>query len=148
MSEPHRSLKGFQENKVLLCLDRDLYRAFIKLQADRDLGRSYAGLLPFVTGLYQLGYLSQEVYEFHAERYSEPLQPAKPLSPQDKQKKTELETQDRIFRGMLQQWDIHASNPVWLLKVSQSAEKYREQLSSAKELLTKIAAAKEEMCQP
>ena len=44
---------GFREHGVMLYLDKALYKAFIRLQADKGLGRSYAGLLPFVEGLYR-----------------------------------------------------------------------------------------------
>lgn len=59
---------------VMLYLDRTLYRAFIRLQADYELGRSYAGLLPFVEGLYTLGFLSKDEYVQHRKRYSEKLE--------------------------------------------------------------------------
>lgn len=64
---------SFNEHKVLLCLDRELYMAFIRLQADKGLGRSYAGLIPYIEGLYKMGYLSKECYEAHLEKYSVPL---------------------------------------------------------------------------
>ena len=38
---------SFREHGVMLYLDKTLYKAFIRLQADKGLGRSYAGLLPF-----------------------------------------------------------------------------------------------------
>lgn len=65
--------KGFSEHKVMLCLDKELYRAFIKLQADKELGRSYAGLLPYVEGLFHMGYITQEVRDSHVLKYSQPL---------------------------------------------------------------------------
>lgn len=64
---------GFKEHQVMLCLDKEPYHGFIQIQADRDLGRSYAGLLPFVEGLYHLGYISKEGYDAHFKKYSEPL---------------------------------------------------------------------------
>lgn len=140
---PHdktRSTTGFKEHQVLLCLNKQLYRAFIRLQADKNLGRSYAGMLPYVEGLYRLGYISQEVYELHFRKYSEPLEPMKPLSVEEQQKENELESHDRIFKGMLEQWDAHASDAEWLLRVSRSAEKYRDCLDSARKLLVKIDA--------
>jgi hypothetical protein len=65
--------RDFQEHKIMLFLSKELYLAFIKLQSDRGLGRSYAALTPFVEGLYSLGYISKEVYEVHKQRYSAPL---------------------------------------------------------------------------
>jgi hypothetical protein len=54
-------------------LSNELYLGFVKLQADKGLGRSYAALLPFVEGLYHMGYITQDVYQAHAVRYSKPL---------------------------------------------------------------------------
>ena len=132
------SQHGFREHQVLLCLDKQLYRAFIKLQADKNLGRSYAGMLPYVEGLYRLGYISQEVYEAHFQKYSEPLEPAKPLTVEEQHEKDELEKRDKTFKGMQEQWSTHSYNPKWLLKVSRVAEKYRDRLQSARDLLARI----------
>lgn len=63
----------FREHGVMLYLDKTLYRAFIKLQADKGLGRSYAGLLPFTEGLFHLGYLSKQDHEEHVAKYSQGL---------------------------------------------------------------------------
>ncbi len=56
-------MRGFKEHGLMLFLGKPLYNAFIKLQADKGLGRSYAGLLSFTSGLYYLGYLSKIDYE-------------------------------------------------------------------------------------
>ena len=71
----------FREHGVLLYLSNELYMGFVKLQADKGLGRSYAALLPFVEGLYHLGYITQEVYQAHVVRYSKPLLTIKSASP-------------------------------------------------------------------
>jgi hypothetical protein len=144
--EPSRPRGTFHEHGLLLYLDKELYKAFIKLQADRGLGRSYAGFLALVTGFYQLGYISQEVYELHIKRYSEPLEPPKPPKPvsaEEQHAKDELDKTDRVFRGMLAQYAVLSSDPAWLLKVSRWAEKYKDQLESAKELLAKVDAQTE-----
>lgn len=139
MSEGAARPRGtFHEHGLLLYLDKDLYKAFIKLQADRNLGRSYAGFTALVTGFYQLGYISKEVYELHMQRYSEPLEPSKPLTLEEQREKDELDNYDRVFKGMLEQWVAHSSEPSWVLKVSRLAEKYRDRLQSARQLLGKI----------
>jgi len=63
----------FKGHKVTLFLSRELERALIQLQADMDLGRSFAGLLPWVTGMHELGYLDDELFEKYRKRYSAPL---------------------------------------------------------------------------
>jgi hypothetical protein len=85
-------------------LSPELYVGFIKLQADKSLGRSYAALLPFIEGLYSLGYITQEVYEVHKKRYSSPLLAQKTL-PEILDPQTE---QLNKAMGMAaDQWDLH-----------------------------------------
>jgi hypothetical protein len=134
---------GFREHQVMLCLNRTLYRAFIKLQGDKDLGRSYAGLLPYVEGLYHLGYISKEEYEFHRKKYSEPLNKKdnESISPEEQQKRELLELKDKAFKGMISQFDIHSRNTEWLLKCGQEAKKFKDQLESARTLLGLIQKA-------
>jgi hypothetical protein len=128
---------GFREHQVQLYLDKDLYRAFIKLQGDKDLGRSYAGLLPYVEGLYRMGYITKDVYDLHFKKYSEPLgEKASVLSPERKKQQDNLESKDRQFKMMLEQWDQHAS-PEWRMRVFADAEKWKDKIESARLLLLK-----------
>ena len=64
---------GFREHGILLYMDKNLSLAFVKLQADKSLGRSFAGLLAFVEGLHQMGYLTQAQYMRYRKKYSTPL---------------------------------------------------------------------------
>jgi hypothetical protein len=93
----------------MLYLDKTLYKAFIRLQADRGLGRSFAGLLPFVEGLHKLGYLKPEEYEFHAKKYSQGLEEAKPegskpMTMADVREKARIDDLNRAFSVALKQW--------------------------------------------
>ena len=120
----------------MLYLSKDLYRAWIKLQADKDLGRTYGGLLPFVEGLYRFGYLSQDVYEENIKKYSEPLtSKEKPNLEQQKQTQFLME-KDRQLKGMLEQWEDHPDK-TWRVKAIAEAKKYPE-FTHAKMLLSKI----------
>ena len=127
-------LGSFKEHGVLIYLSKDLYTGFIRLQADKGLGRSFAGLLPFVEGLYHLGYISQEVYEEHVKRYSAPLEGEKSLSPEQLQEKQFLEQRDRQFKGILEQWNEHP-DPEYREKMFVFAEKYADKLQSARDVL-------------
>lgn len=101
----------FREHGVMMYLDKTLYKAFIRLQADKGLGRSYAGLLPFTEGLHKLGYLSQEDYEVHAKKYSQGLleepnpEASKPETMTDVREKTRIEELSRAFSGAVSQWE-------------------------------------------
>ena len=65
--------KNFRGHGLLLFLSSELHHGFTKLMADKCLGRAFAGLLPFIEGLYQMGYISKDTYEAHVEKYSIPL---------------------------------------------------------------------------
>jgi len=96
---------GFQEHKVMLFLDKELYVAFIRVQADKAIGRSYAGLLPFVEGLYHMGYINREIYEKHVLKYSDKLVAKKQLTlaeTQDMEKNIQLA---RFFKAVAEQWE-------------------------------------------
>lgn len=132
-------MNSYREHGVLIFLSKDLYNGFIRLQAARGLGRSYAGLLPFTEGLYQLGYISKEVYEEHIRKYSQPLGseiPSTPLTLEQLKEKQLLEKKDRQFKGQLEQWEQHSSQ-AWRTKVLADAEKWEDKLESARLLLKK-----------
>jgi hypothetical protein len=114
---------GFNEHKVMLFLDAELYTAFIKVQADKGLGRSYAGLLPYVEGLYQMGYLSKETYEKHAQRYSEPLIKKAPDAPPSAEA-LEIEKVSKIIEEMIRQFHDHKDNVSWLRSANLYAERF------------------------
>lgn len=112
---------GFREHGVMLYLDKTLYKAFIRLQADKGLGRSYAGLLPFVEGLYRLGYLTKEEYEEHFKKYSQELKDeAKPLTKSDLEKQDKLQQTEKILTEAYKQWDsLKPSAQAYHLKTAQ-----------------------------
>jgi len=112
----------FNEHGVLLYLSNPLYLGFVRLQADKGLGRSYAALLPFVEGLYHMGYISKEVYEQHARKYSQPLVVQKSLSQvHEQQRLSELEKQ---FSQVAEQWASlkPTTQTYWLEKAKENSE--------------------------
>lgn len=125
---------SFKEHGVLIYLSKELYTGFIRLQADKGLGRSYAGLLPFTEGLFRMGYISKEVYEEHVKKYSKPLESEKQVSLEQLKEQQFLEQRDRQLKGMLDQWDEHPG-PEWREKVFVFAEKYADRLQSARDIL-------------
>lgn len=125
----------FQEHGVMLFLDRELYLAFIKLQADKKLGRSYTGLLPFTEGLYHMGYISKEVYEQHKQKYSIPLVQDKPKSSTLEQAKRQkkLKRIEKNFSEVLKQWNtMNTKSKQFYIK---KAEKYKTAIPNAKLIL-------------
>jgi hypothetical protein len=96
---------GFQEHKVMLFLDKDLYIGFIRLQADKCVGRSYAGLLPFVEGLYHMGYINRETYETHMQKYGDKLVTKKQLTLAETQEMEKNIQLARFFKAVAEQWE-------------------------------------------
>lgn len=64
---------GFRDHAVRLFLNKTLYMAHLKLQVNRGLGSSYAGLLAQIEGLHKLGFLSEEEYTRNRSLYDRPL---------------------------------------------------------------------------
>ena len=126
----------FKDHGILLYLPKDLYRGWLQLQLDKDLGRSFSGLLAITEGLYNLGYISKEVYDLNIKKYCQPLtEPAK-IAAQD-QKKNALEQKEKQLRGMLESWDLPHVNPKWHQTAIAEAQKYPE-LEVSKLLLAKV----------
>jgi hypothetical protein len=123
---------GFREHGVMLYLDKTLYKAFIRLQADKGLGRSYAGLLAFVEGLFHLGFLSKEDYQKYVAKYSQGLtEEPKPSTLEELQKEEQLKQWQRQFQIALDQFETMPSH---------SKQYY---LKKAKELQNEIPEARQ-----
>ena len=127
---------GYKEHGVLIYLSNQLYVGFVKLQADKGLGRSYAALLPFVEGLYNMGYISKDVYEAHKARYSQPLIKEKELvSIADQKRATEM---NKVLGQVLAQWPDH-TDEAWRQKWIDKAQENSE-LSNAQLILKQVKA--------
>lgn len=114
-----------KEHGVLLYLPKPLYLAFIKLQADKGLGRSFAGLLPFVEGLYTMGYINKEIYLQYVKRYSRPLIEEKKsvqLLRRQKQEKQAEKELNKTLGMVAAQWSSHPS-ALWRRKWKETAMK-------------------------
>lgn len=91
-----------------LYLDRKLYLAIIRLQADRKLSKSKAGLLTLSEGLHNLGYLSTADYEVYKNKYSVPLD-EEAISPSEILRKEKKEARYRQlnnhYKQVIEQWE-------------------------------------------
>ncbi|MEM2999182.1 MAG: hypothetical protein QXX34_01475 [Candidatus Bathyarchaeia archaeon] len=105
------------------------------MQADKELGRSYAGLLPFVEGLFHLGYLSKDDYEKYVQKYTQGLkEEPKPLTLEQLKEKQLLEHKERYFQSVLEQWDLHPDSE-WRAKKLAEAKQWKDRVESARRLL-------------
>jgi len=79
----------------------------IRLQADRKLSKSKAGLLTLAEGLHDLGYLSTADYEIYKNKYSIPLD-EEPVSPTELLRKETKEARHRKlnnhYKQVIKQW--------------------------------------------
>jgi len=114
---------GFREHGVMLFLSKDLYLGFIKLQAEKELGRSFAGLLPFTEGLYKLGYITKEVYEIHKRKYSQALTEDTLPTLEKLESKKEHDKLVKQFSNVLEQWSTlkSKSKVYWTKKAQEHA---------------------------
>ena len=127
--------KKFNEHGILMYLSNQLYIGFVKLQADKGLGRSYAALLPFVEGLYKMGYITEKVYLKHKEKYSQPLIGKTPRQQRiDQQHQQHLDDMAKQFRMVIEQWHFHP-DPEWRKSWIQKATKYKDKVPNAKLVL-------------
>jgi hypothetical protein len=115
---------------------------FIQLQADKHLGKSYAGLLCFVEGLYHLGYLSKAQYLAHVKRYSIPLdKDPDQVALEEVEAARERKQLNRTFINVIQDWHLHQDEPewqaYWMTKAKQNGE-----LSGARRLLAFVEEQK------
>jgi len=129
---------GFREHGLMLYLDKNLYMAFVRLQADKNLGRSFAGLLSFVEGLHQMGYITEAQYLRYQKKYStpynkDPLQ----ITLQDHNEFQERKQLNKLFQDVLDQFDLHKDKPGWIDHWLRKAEEHGE-ISNAKKLVAFI----------
>ena len=124
----------YKEHGVLIYLNNPLYMGFIKLQADKGLGRSFAGLLAFCTGLFQMGYISKSEYLRFKARYSTPLdKEPQQLTLVETPLQNELNKLDKTFGEVITQWSFHPEQK-WREGWIKKAMEYGD-LPNAKKLL-------------
>jgi hypothetical protein len=116
----------------LIYLPPHLYIAVVRLQADKQLGRSYPVLYAVNEGLYKLGYISKETYETYEKRYSEKLIKDEPKTiPKEEQKEQKLlKETERLFSKVLEQWGEH--NSEWRRKWFKQAQKFVDKVPNAR----------------
>jgi hypothetical protein len=122
---------SFREHGVMLYLDKTSYKAFIRPQADKGLGRSFAELLPFIEGLHHMGYLTDPEHEERVKKYSQPLcEEARPLTTEQVQQKSEVANWEKRFSLAIKEWSsMPEKSQVW-------------HVQKAKELLDGVPNAK------
>lgn len=132
-------------HSVMLVAELEI--AVVKLQAEREIGKAYAILYFVVEGAFKMEYLSREDHDLLIGRYSRKLVEVTKekrtqrenshvpvLTLEQQRDKQFWEKKDRQFKGQLEQWEAHL-DPKWRRKALADAEKYKEKLESARQLL-------------
>jgi hypothetical protein len=123
------------------------YVGVSKLMAKHECSKSAAVLYALNEGLYRLGMIKKDDYELLRARYGRKLvdviQEAKMgrepshvpiLAIEQVREKRVLAEKNRQFQGMIAQWELH-TKPSWRAKAVVEAEKWRDKLQSARDLL-------------
>lgn len=120
-----------------LFLNAKMRLALIRLQCDKELGQSYAGLYALNEGLHTLGYLGDDDYQAFKERYSVKLVDDKQPKKADQlnlQAQKEIDNMTRYFSMVIDQWRLHP-NSEWRQKQLKRAREYENRVQNAKEVL-------------
>ena len=129
-----------QEHVMKICLPPELYFAVIKFQAQKELGKSYAGLLLITKAAYQEQLITREVYEIYLYRYSRKLipeeQPQK-LTTEEQKEKQKMDQKARTFAMLPSQWEAHYDQG-WRQRWIDEAKKWQDKIPEAKALLEKV----------
>jgi hypothetical protein len=129
-----------QEHIMKICLPPELYLAVIKFQVEKEIGKSYAGLLLLTKAAYQEQLITREDYEKFQYRYSRKLvaeeQPQKLTSEQQKEKQ-KMDEKARTFSSVINQWEFHLSIE-WRQRWIIEAQKWQDKIPEAKQLLQKV----------
>jgi hypothetical protein len=131
-----------QEHIMKLCLPPELYLAVTKFQVQKELGKSYAGLLLVTKAAYQENLISKEVYEKYLYRYSRKLVPEEEpqkLTTEQQKEKQKLDEKARTFSILPSQWGIHPDQE-WRRRWINDAQKWQDTIPEAKEFLKKVGA--------
>ena len=142
MEENFEMSKEFsQEHIMKICLAPELYLVMTKYHVQKEIGKTYAGLLLLTKALYQEGLISKDVYEKYIYRYSRKLvpeeQPQK-LSSEQQKEKQKLDEKARSFSMAFSQWSDDHPDPDWRQKWISQAEKWQDKIPEAKEFLRKV----------
>jgi len=118
-----------RQHGLLLYLGPKEVIALAKLQANKELGRSFAGKLALTEGFHQHGVLSDEDYEEAKTRYTVSLiqKNKKPPTLKQIQKKQELTELENYYSRALDQWVIMKpkSKEYYLAKAKNDAKKVK-----------------------
>lgn len=125
---------NFKEHGLMLYLGPELLIAHVKLQAAKELGRSYAGLLALTEGLYKLGFLEQADYERLRAYYSQGPKKTQPLTMEQLQTRTEQDKMAKKFSGVLEQWADHP-DAKWRSRWISEAKLWKDKIPVAKMVL-------------
>jgi len=131
-----------KEHAAILYLNPPMRLATYKIQAFMELGPSFAHLYIYNEGLHAMGQLSEQEYQINKLRYSKKLveAPVQPLTREQIKEKQRLEEMQRTIQAVMTEWDNPKRNTEWREKWLRQAEKYKDQIPEAKQLIERVKA--------
>ena len=123
------------------------YVGVSKLMAKLECSKSAAVLYALNEGLFKEGAIIREDYDLLVKRYGRTLKEViaqvqvkkepshvSVLNIEQRKEKAVLEGNDKVFQGMIQQWDDH-KDAKWRSKIVEYAKKFEDKSQSARDLL-------------
>jgi len=129
-----------QEHIMKICLPPELYLAITRFQVQKEIGKSYAGLLLITKAALQEQLITKEVYEKYLFRYSRKLVPEEhpqKLTTEQQKDKQKIDEKARSFGSAYDQWNLHP-DVKWRQRWIDEAKKYQDTMPEAKEFLRKV----------
>ena len=129
-----------QEHIMKICLAPELYLAMTKYQVQKEIGKTYAGLLLLTKALYQEKLITKEAYEKYLYRYSRKLVPeeqTQQLTTEQQKNKQKLDEKARSFDAAYNQWNLQPDIK-WRQWWIDEAKKHQDTMPEAKEFLRKV----------
>lgn len=138
---------AYREHIHKVFLNFVYYVGVSKLMAKLECSKSAAILYALNEGLFREDAISKEDHDLFAKRYGRPLKEViaeakerrepshvSVLTIEQRKEKRILESKDRQFMGMIDQWNDH-KDLTYRVKAVADAEKYKGKLQSARDLL-------------
>jgi hypothetical protein len=131
-----------REHATILYLNPAMRLGTIKVASFYEIGQTYASLLIYNEGLHEMGQISEQEYQLNKIKYSKKLveAPVNPLSREQLKEKERLESMQRTFQAVLIDWENNGRPQSWRDQWIRQAEKYKDQIPEAKQLLDKVAS--------
>lgn len=127
-------------SSIPIRVERTVQQALIDYAYKHRISTLYAVHCNLYKSLRSEGFLDEDTYQRLMAKFSSTLvvQEEKPLSSDELKRKQYFDEQNRLFRSVIEQWDL-THQPGWKERWITEAEKKQDIIPEAKRLLEKVA---------